>query len=442
MRYLIFALMLFSAGCDFFSTDQTGDSMKSKIHTGGKSPMEIALSRSDVMLDESITIRIEGLTPAEQATLTAEARDDAGIIWQSVIQLPAPGASSLELAGVDPEGLFTRMVPLGSKKDGLTPLFEKTTLTPISYTIRCVSGGAMSQVRLKRHFIDEKLIVRRPVNEGALVGSLFYPRAGGPHPIILFLSGSGGKFNEPRAALLASKGFAVFSVAYFGVDPLPKELSEIPLEFFDRALVFLKSQSMINMTRMGIFGYSKGGELALLLASRHPGIKAVAAYSPSAYVWQGLARGRTIKSSWTSDGKPLAFVPMEIGAGTMIKLMLGRKVAFRRVYEDGLDGNKATADLARIPVENIRASVLITAGGADAVWPADIFAAKIEDTIKRHGGRVSIIQARSAGHLTTQAFLPPAQSMGNMLFGGDTKTTADLLAQAWSDTVSLFKKNL
>jgi len=133
---------------------------------------------------------------------------------------------------------------------------------------------------------------------------------------------------------------------------------------------------------------------------------------------------------------------MEIGAGTMIKLMLGRKVAFRRVYEDGFDGNKSTADLARIPVENIRASVLITAGGADAVWPADIFAAKIEDTIKRHGGRVSIIQARSAGHLTTQAFLPPAQSMGNMLFGGDTKTTADLLAQAWSDTVSLFKKNL
>ncbi|TFH41789.1 MAG: hypothetical protein E4G96_04810 [Chrysiogenales bacterium] len=242
--------------------------------------------------------------------------------------------------------------------------------------------------------------------------------------------------------MLASKGFAVFSVAYFGIDPLPKELVEVPLEFFERAVDFLKKQPMIDTARMGIFGYSKGGELALLLASRHPEIKAVAAYSPSAYVWQGLSkRGQKI-SSWSYQGKPISFVPMDIPLLTIVKLIFGRPVSLRSAYERGLEKYSKEADKARIPVEKIKAPILITAGDEDAVWPADIFANEIEKSMKHVGSTIINIHEKKGGHLTTQAYLPAAQVFGTLLFGGDAVISADILSKAWSKTVELFKKNL
>lgn len=442
MRIFLVGLIIFCTGCDFFSADVPQEKRVGDAATGDKTAPVIRLSKADVMLDEALAISITNLTPGEPVQLMAETRDDDGIIWQSRIKRTAGSTSSLEVTGIDPEGLFTRMAPRNTGRRALVPLFGKTNVAPLQYKIVCTTGGGSSEAPLKRHFIPEKNFVRLPVREGALVGTLFYPATGGRHPVILFLSGSTGKFNEPRAALLASKGFAVLSVAYFGIDPLPKELVEVPLEFFDRAVAFLKKQSMVDVTRMGIFGYSKGGELALLLASRHPEIKAVAAYSPSAYVWQGLARGGTVRSSWSFEGKPLPFVPMDLGASTIIKLILGKKVAFRPAYERGLVKYATEAETARIPVERIKAPVLITSGNEDAVWPADLFTKKIEASIKRAGGRITTLQDKAGGHLTTQAFLPAGQAMGSLLFGGDPGVTADVLAKAWTETVQMFKNNL
>lgn len=58
------------------------------------------------------------------------------------------------------------------------------------------------------------------------------PCAVGRHPAVLDMFGSGGGLMDFRAALLASKGFVVLSLAYFAYDDLPKVL-EVDMEYFD-----------------------------------------------------------------------------------------------------------------------------------------------------------------------------------------------------------------
>lgn len=69
----------------------------------------------------------------------------------------------------------------------------------------------------------------------------------GPFPGILDLYTFGGDLCEPRASLLASKGFAVLALAYYGYQDLPKTPSKhFDLEYFEEALTFLKRQPQVS----------------------------------------------------------------------------------------------------------------------------------------------------------------------------------------------------
>ena len=54
----------------------------------------------------------------------------------------------------------------------------------------------------------------------------------GPFPGLIDLFGTAGGLNDFRAALLASRGFAAFSLAFFGYEDLPKALN-FDLEYMD-----------------------------------------------------------------------------------------------------------------------------------------------------------------------------------------------------------------
>jgi len=101
-----------------------------------------------------------------------------------------------------------------------------------------------------------------------LVGTLFCPDTSGPHPAVITLGGVGGGLREGGAEALASEGFA--ALAYFGLEGLPRELVEIPLEYFARAIAWLKSQPEVDAKRIAVVGNPKGGELALLLGATYP----------------------------------------------------------------------------------------------------------------------------------------------------------------------------
>jgi hypothetical protein len=88
-----------------------------------KPRMEV--SKTDIMVDEEFRIRITNLTQGETIKLSAETKDDDGVIWYSNIELKTDENSSVELEGIDPEGLFTRMRPRQTSNKKYIPIFEK-----------------------------------------------------------------------------------------------------------------------------------------------------------------------------------------------------------------------------------------------------------------------------------------------------------------------------
>lgn len=50
----------------------------------------------------------------------------------------------------------------------------------------------------------------------------------------------GGGLCEPRASLLANKGYVVLALAYYGYQDLPKNPKTLDLEYFEEAVTYLR----------------------------------------------------------------------------------------------------------------------------------------------------------------------------------------------------------
>jgi dienelactone hydrolase len=126
------------------------------------------------------------------------------------------------------------------------------------------------------------------VRDQSFVANLHLPTCPSKCPVVLLVGGSSGglKWSDYMGAILARHGFAALALAYFGMDGLPKELDQIPLEYFQSAFAYIRSHRSLDGDQIGIAGNSKGAELALLLASRDLAVRAVVAFAPSSVVWQ------------------------------------------------------------------------------------------------------------------------------------------------------------
>ena len=215
-------------------------------------------------------------------------------------------------------------------------------------------------------------MVRQPVREGGLIGTLFLPAASAPRAAVVSLGGAGGGLSEGGAESFAREGFAALALAYFGLDGLPRELVEIPLEYFEGAIAWLKRRPMVDAGQVAVVGNSKGGELALLLGATFPrDVGAVVGYASSAVVWQAMAFDREVyyggpRSPWAIRGEAVPFVPpARPGAAEMIRmteaLIEDRPIGTRAFYERALR-NEAAVAAAGVPVEEIDAPVLLISG--------------------------------------------------------------------------------
>src|SRR5262249_58035877 len=128
------------------------------------------------------------------------------------------------------------------------------------------------------------------LSEDGLVGRLVCPQVGASALPVLVLHGSDGTLDTTArvAEELASKGHASLALQYFGGPGLPPDLIEVPLEYVERGIAFLVTRS--GSRRVALLGISKGGELALLVASRSPQVGAVMAVLAGSPVWPGVTR--------------------------------------------------------------------------------------------------------------------------------------------------------
>ena len=417
--------------------------------------MEIEATPKDGLTDEPVAVRLTGLPANRQVTLIAAMRDHQGRKWQSRATFLSNPGGTIDLATerpisgtykeADTNGLTWSMVPEPELSER-SP-FDLSRTTPLLIELTCeIDGQSAARVELTRRLIGHG-ITRTEVRDNGLVATLFH-KPFEPRPAIIYLGGSGGGLSEGDPALLASRGFTVMSLAYFGIEKLNSDLCEIPLEYFERAIQWLRRRKSVLADRIAVVGRSKGGELSLLLGATFPEIKAVIAYVPSGVVWMGIGKDPAcmMRSSWTLAGAPIPFVPP---AALDQSTFTAESVDLSRFYRASMR-NETAMKAAEIAVERINGPILLLSGLDDKCWPstelAELAVARLERSHFEHF--YEHIAYPGAGHLIEPCIRPttvneifhPVIHMP-MALGGSATANARANADSWQKVLSFLHKH-
>jgi dienelactone hydrolase len=401
-------------------------------------------------------VTVEGLPAGDQVRVWARTYDRQGQLWESSGEFVTDGVGHVDLStapstggtytGVDPHGLFWSM-RLPDDKQAPYPLMEADDVVVLLGVDR--AGSTVARTTLRR-VVREPAGRVLPVAEGGLVGDLYLPPGAGVWPGVVLLGGAeGGRPDPAYAALLASEGYVVFGLAYFGVPGLPKTLNRIPLEYGLTAARWLAERPEVAGDRVGLVGTAKGAEYALVLASTEPSrFAAVVAHVPSDLVWPGLGTTGAQVSSWTRAGADVPFLRSTPARGAS-SAQQGQPVRWADAYERAVTtASRWRLAVARIPVEQISAPVLFTSGDADGMWPSTAQAQRALQSITNAGNPYgsAVLDFPGAGHLvggvpdlpTTRTAIPYGPV--TIEAGGDPATTAAAVRNSFSATVELLRE--
>jgi len=340
-------------------------------------------------------------------------------------------------------GLFWSMTPNESKRG--MDYFGQIHPYRTTFTAETVEGFlATAQVERTMHASDLNM---QSVREQGLVGTLFHPAPSGGYPGVLVLGGSEGGLPEPMAALLASHGYATLALAYHKVEPLPKTLVDIPLEYFATALAWMARQDTVLTDKLAVVGVSKGGELALLLGAKYPVVKAVVGYVASSVVFQGLDMKHKI-SSWSLQGQSLPFVPYYYTTGMAMRSVwnaLTHTPTPLLPVHSGYLPDQRIVEQATIPVEHIQGPALLFSGQNDQVWPSSTLAEMVMRRLKdyHHPYEDRHLNYEHAGHLLAIPNLPThLPTLLSGLLGGTPQGNARAANDAWSQTLLFLQEHI
>src|SRR3990167_10069356 len=158
-------------------------------------------------------------------------------------------------------GLFWSMLPVDK-----TEAFDSIKGNELDVFLSVSLEDKIIAKKTIHRFFAAPDIETRQIREKGIVGVMCYPKNSSNLPAIITLSGSGGGMSTDIAQLLASYGYAVLALGYFGVEGRPEKLENIHLEYFQKAIRWFKEQSQVNEKKVALRGASYGGGLVLLLA--------------------------------------------------------------------------------------------------------------------------------------------------------------------------------
>ena len=177
-----------------------------------------------------------------------------------------------------------------------------------------------------------------------------------------------------------AKGYAVLAIGYFGAPGAPKEVDRIALEGVHKAIEDAASNPKVNGKCIAVLGGSKGGELALLLASYYPDIKAVIGLVPGNAVFVAhTSTGDT--ASFSLNGRQLPFVPIPQSA---VPFLLPPNRNLRLAFDEMVK-DKAAVEKAAIAVERINGPILLVSARHDEIWPSMEMSNAIGERLAKHG---------------------------------------------------------
>ncbi|MEY9873116.1 hypothetical protein ABH931_002597 [Streptacidiphilus sp. MAP12-33] len=272
-------------------------------------------------------------------------------------------------------------------------------------------------------------IIERRIT-GTPEGLLARPAAGG-RAGVLVLHGSYGPGTEERCRLLANAGLVAFGMRWYGGAGQPPGICEVPIESIGRGLDLLAAE---GVERLGVLGLSKGAEAALWLSVLDPRTAAVVALSPAAVTWPNLGpgtdgRSRPVRSSWTWQGEPLPFAPLDETWEPVARQ--DGLVSLRGRYESSRDRYPEAYRAAAIPVERSAARFVLVAGADDLTWPSLASARALTARRQAAGLPTDLITHDAAGHRPRFPGESPATASTHLAYGGTDAADASLGAAAW-----------
>lgn len=342
----------------------------------------LEVTKSRALVDEQPAIRAKGLQPGEHVTIQAQLTDGGGEVWKSDAEFVADADGFVDTSKQAPAkgsykevsamGLVWSMMP--AEKHVVTYVSPRELQPQMINFALLRNGHQLSTAQFEQLQIADN--VGRITLKGQLHGALFLPPGGGQHPGVLVLGGSEGGLMTAKAAWLASHGFAALVLAYFRYEDLPRDLENIPLEYFGEAIAWMMQRPEIAPGRIGVMGTSRGGELALQLGSMYPQLKAVVAYVPANVRYAACCRGTTVPYAWTWKGQPLTYV-------------FARMADFPQAEKT-----------AGIAVEYTHGPILLIGGEDDGVWHSASMTQAVVDRLHRDhfAYGVELLKYPHAGH--------------------------------------------
>jgi len=211
--------------------------------------------------------------------------------------------------------------------------------------------------------------------------AVLFPVSDRKDKVVITLSGSEGGLEhaEKLARYLQSSNIPAFALGYFGTKHSVRYLSRVRLEIVDEAIKWLKAQ---GYEKIGIEGVSKGAEYAAAAAIQFPELSMVILKTPSWFYSEGMtARKKPSGTScWSCQGQELPFTPYKTRHFPIVREILRHGEFNILEFNTG----KAINPDSVIPIEKIRAPILLFSTKADTVWPSAESGQKIAERLEEH----------------------------------------------------------
>jgi pimeloyl-ACP methyl ester carboxylesterase len=370
-------------------------------------------------LDGTDVPTVSGAEPDHDVTVSATAIDADGHVWRSHAEFTPHANGTVNLGDLPRSGSYSGAHATGLLWSMTSPgvkAFHLPRGLAMSVTWTATGSGRRAPALTQKRVLTDPGVTEKSLTASSdgFVAELYEPAATAkPASPVVLVGGSEGGLGGPtlQAAALASHGHPALALAYFGLPGLPTTLTDVPLEYFAKALTWFSRQPGVDPRNITMVGGSRGSEAALLMGVDYPGlVRNVVAASPSSFVNTGLPD--TSRAAWTWHGRPVPHASVN-DFGTVTP------------------GEPASA----IPVQRIRGRVLVLCGQDDLLWPSCPSSDRIAEEV---GSRAVKVEEPEAGHLIdfplpNLPLAPGAETndLGTVSEGGSVQADAVGRLDAW-----------
>src|SRR6188472_598090 len=200
---------------------------------GGSEAASVRIEPADALLDAPLRMEVDGADDGAPIRLTLSATSTDGVLWSGSRTVRADNEGRIS---VDAGTLLASLQPTGVPESPKLGLFPRDDALTVRVEARAGDRVLGEATAVRRMFATGVSSVELTAQRDSLVAHYWTGAPGTRRPTaVIALGGSeGGYGNGLQARLLASHGYPVLELAYFGAPGRPKELRSIPLEYLER----------------------------------------------------------------------------------------------------------------------------------------------------------------------------------------------------------------